>query len=150
MIIEISIAVIAFAFAALVIYLIAMTKVIRGLLGQVHQMLMQVRMQMVDLSGETKKLIEETNQMAADLKDKMEALNPIFRALENVGDVLEHKSAAFKQDSFAARPSLKTEVHSSLKSAARKEDVLETSTVDNVLELVDISIRLWQKLKKRR
>jgi uncharacterized protein YoxC len=159
MIIEISVAIIALAFAALVIYLIAMIQTLRGLLGQVNHTLVHVRSQLDDMGGEAKKVIEHTNQMGADLQKKMEALNSVFKAVENVGDVLENKTASFKEESTAQ--ALKSEsvkvksesIAASLASASAKAEKPKDNELHRVadfLELVGLSIRLWQKLKKRR
>lgn len=149
MIIELSVAVIALAFAALVIYLIAMFKSIQQLIHQMNQTLIQMRTQVNDLSNEAKKTIEQTNHIGVDITKKIEAFNPLFNALENVGDILENKSEALKHKMLVEHPSehpLFTSSNSKTASASAEE----LNKLAGVLELVGMGVSLWQKLKKRR
>lgn len=146
MIIELSVAVIALAFAALVIYLIAMFKSVQQLLGQMNQMIIHMRTQVDDLSGEAKKVIEQTNHIGSDLTKKIGAFNPLFKALENVGDILENKSATLKHKTLVEEP-LEHTFSASSKSSKSEEEI---NKLAGVLELVGMGISLWQKLRKRR
>jgi len=81
--------------------------------------------------------------MGEDIRKKMISLNSLFKAAENVGDVLEHKTACIKR---ACVPSDDDYVFSS----SDKPRVKDLNAVADFLELADVSIRLWQQLKKRR
>lgn len=120
MIIEISVAVIAVAFAALVIYLIMLMVSLRDNLRQ------------------TKKILENTNDISLDLRNKMESLDPIFHTITNLGDVLEKKTESLKE--YVNAP---VEVETSLKKER------ELKKISDVLEFAGMGIRLWQKLKRR-
>lgn len=115
MIIEISVAVIAIAFVVLVAYLITMIKALRITLNQVNQTLVETRRQLDEVGGQVQKMIEHTNQISFDLKQKVEALNPIFKSAANVGEILERKTFSLKKEAFASideeryRSSLDTE-----------------------------------------
>jgi len=141
MIIDISVAVIAFAFVALVIYLIVMIKSLRVTLGQVNQTLVEAR-----------KVMEQTNQISVDIKHKVEAFNPIFNAVNQAGKILEHKATALKNDFLDSEEddlsSLDLE-----DDHPKKKKRLETKgwmTAAAILEIAGIGMSLWEKLKKRR
>src|SRR5262245_22033318 len=98
MIIDISIAVIAAAFVALVIALIFFLKGLCRTLRQVDRTLVEARKQ-IEEGGNISKVIEHANQLTYDLKRKMETLDPIFNAFSNVGDFLEAKTFSLKRGS---------------------------------------------------
>lgn len=149
MIIEISVAIIAIAFVALVIYIIAFTKALKITLEQVNQTLFEVRKQLDEVGGEAKKTIEQTHEVSTDLKNKMVALNSIFSAVANIGDILEQKSFLFKRKiiSSSDEESLHMAVHAS--KIKEEPSARELCKFADILELAGIGIRLWQKLKKR-
>ena len=149
MIIEISVAVVGLAFVALVIYLIMMIKSLRVTLGQVNQTLVEARKQLGDVGGQAQKILEHTNQVSFDIKNKVEAFNPIFNAVSNAGEILEHKTFAIKKEFFASEHEeghKQSSLHEEKKSS-QTEGVLAAAAI---LELAGIGVRLWQKFKKRR
>lgn len=147
MIIEISVIIIALAFAALIIYLIGLIRTLQVMLRQMSQLSSQLDTQLSDTGGEVKKIVEHTNQVSADIRMKMASLNSLFRAVENVGDVLEYKTALFKRRSIASAKEESDRVGISEKERAKDD---ELGKIANFLELAGESIRLWQNLKKRR
>lgn len=145
MIIEISVAVIAFAFVILVIYLITMIKALNTTLGQVNQTLSETRKQMDELGGQALKVIEHTNQISYDVKKKIEAIDPVFNAVEDVGEILEHHTSSLKKEYISS------DEEESLFQFRKKElPSKKLTTVAAILELGAIGFELWQKLKKRR
>jgi uncharacterized protein YoxC len=148
MIIEISIAVIALAFVALVIYLITLFKSIRITLGQVNQTLVEARKQLGEIGGQAQKVMEHTNQISFDLKQKVDAFTPIFNAVSNAGEILDYKSSALKKEFLAA-----SEENDLSDADLEKKKIAQAPglmTAAAILELAGIGMRLWQKLKKRR
>ena len=140
---DISIAVIALAFVALVIYLIVVIKSLRVTLGQVNQTLIEARKQMGELGVQAQKVMEHTNQISFDLRHKVEAFNPIFNAMNQAGQVLEHKATEFKKD-FINLSSLAIEDEEKKK----KTQVRGWMTMAALFELAGIGVSLWKKLKK--
>lgn len=139
MIIDVSVAVIALAFVVLVIYLITVIKALRVTLAQVNQTLVETRVQLAELGSHTQKVVENTNQMSSDLK-------PIFNAINQAGQILEHQATALKKDFIDS-------VYDDLDEEGEKNGGLPekglTATAA-ILELAGIGINLWQKIKKRR
>lgn len=150
MIIEISVAVIAVAFVALVIYVIAMINALRLTINQVNQALPELRKQLDETGNQAKKTIEHVNQISFDLKNKMESLNSIFNTISNIGDVFEHKTYAIKKAAFIS--SHKENKFSDLDSQETEHAFApheEEINASDILELAGIGIRLWQKLKNK-
>jgi uncharacterized protein YoxC len=149
MIIDISVAVIALAFVALVIYLIVMIKSLRVTLGQVNQTLVEARKQLGEVGTQAQKVIEQTNQISVDLKQKVDAFNPIFNAVNQAGQILEHKATALKKDFLDTQE----ELSSLAADGEKKKRAPQTKglmTMAAILELAGIGVGLWEKLKKRR
>jgi uncharacterized protein YoxC len=150
MIIDISVAVIALAFVALVIYLIVMIKSLRVTLGQVNQTLVEARKQLGEVGTQAQKVIEQTNHISADLKHKVEAFNPIFNAVNQAGQILEHKATALKKDLLHTQ---EESFHADLPISGEKKKQTQMKglmTAAAILELASIGMSLWEKLKKRR
>jgi uncharacterized protein YoxC len=149
MIIDVSIAVIAAAFVGFVIFLIILIMALRATMGQVNQTLMEARKQLNEIGEQAQKVVEHTNQVSFDLKQKIAAFNPIFNAVANVGEILEHKSLVLKKEAFA---SIDEEDHLSSLDSGEKKKISDKRliTVAAILELASMGIRLWQKTKKRR
>ncbi len=150
MIIEISVAIIALALVALVITVAILAKNFQQTLMQVNRTLVEVRKQLDDLGGQTSKIMDHTNHVSYDLKRKLESLDPIFNAFSNVGDYLAHKTFALKKD--PVNSSHHEGKHSTVESSEFIEEQISQEPIKagDILELVDIGIRLWQKIKKRR
>lgn len=139
MIIDVSIAVIALAFVVLVIYLICLMNALRVTLSQVNHTLVDARTQLGELGSQTQKVVEATNQMSSDLK-------PIFNAINQAGQILEHQATALKND-FIDSVSEEHAEEDEKKSGFPEKGLTATAAI---LELAGIGINLWQKIKKRR
>lgn len=148
MIIEISVAVIALAFTALVFYLIAFIRSSQVTLGQVNQTLSDARKQIDQLSGEAKKVIEHANQMSTDLQTKMETLDPIFNAVEDLGNLLENKTNSLKEKLKSPTTKETVEPLASKQELPIKKDLAKA--IADTVELIGLGYGLWQNLKKRR
>ncbi len=150
MIIEISLAVIAIAFVALVIYLITFITALKVTLGQVDQTLVEVREQLNEVGGEAKKTLEQTNEISTDFKSKVAKLNSVFATVANIGEFLEQKTFFLKKevnDSSDEEPPHEA-VHASTGEKG-PSPAREIFKVADILELAGMGICLWQKLKKR-
>lgn len=81
MIFEICVAVISFAFVMLVVFLIITLKNVTSNLKKTKQILNKLEHELVDMSGESVKLIKNANELTEDIKKKTESLNFLFRPL---------------------------------------------------------------------
>lgn len=150
MIIEISVAVIAVFFAVLVIYLI---QTLRNL----NLSLLQARYQIEELSDEMKEALKEVNAISANIHQKVESFDPIFKAVNQVGELFEQQVNQLKENGIA-QESFNCQQHSYVRQQAQKEksftshEIADSKTLANIgamLELTGLGIRLWQTLKRR-
>lgn len=143
MIIEISVAVIALAFFVLVIYLIIMILALRKTLRHVDHLIF-----------ETKKIVGQVGEVGPNFKYKLEALDPIFQSISNLGKFLDKKTRSLGLDnSCCSQPKqANLDYLASLASSTASEregQSYELNRCADLLELGSFGIRLWQKLKKR-
>lgn len=147
MIIEISVAVVALAFAALVIYLIGLIRTAQATLRQVNQTLNDSRKQLVDIAYEAKQIMEHTNEMALGFQNKMESLDPIFRSIEDLGNIAESKTTALKERFITPR-----RINGYEDSQEEKQQVSQdvAKVIANTIDLISRGQRLWQNFNQRR
>ncbi len=101
MIWEISVALIAVAFAVLVVFLIKTLKAAEKSLDKTTQTLQEVQKTIDELSYEVKNVVRQANDITGDLQHKMGQIDPVLESVKNVGDVLNEVTLAAKQVSTA-------------------------------------------------
>jgi|GEM_PF-767197 len=97
MLTQISVAVIAVAFAVLVVYLIKTLKAATQSLEKVTQTLQEVRTTIDELSYEVKQTIRNTNDITVDVQHKMKQIDPVMDTVRNLGEALSEVTYAVKQ-----------------------------------------------------
>lgn len=137
MIIEISVAFIAAAFVALVIFLILALRSLRITFDSINATLRPIQRHTEELCNQTECLIEQTTALTNDVNNKLEALDGVFNSLSHVGNHLENLTKNFdsqlKERPLAPEP----EEHPSV-------------PVEEMFEWVLLGCQIWQKFKKRR
>lgn len=149
MVIELSIALIAIAFIALVIYLIIVLRALRETLSHVDPVIRGMRLHLEEIGDQAKKAIEQTNQISCDLKQKMESLSPIFQTFSNVGEILENKTSHLKKESLTPLHrvnQLSDAEYVAVEQELRAQDTLH---VADILELASVVFGLWRKIKHK-
>lgn len=101
MIWELSVALIAVAFAVLVVFLIKTLKAAEKSLDKTTQTLQEVQKTIDELSYEVKNVVRQVNGITGDLQHKMEQIDPALETVKNVGEVLNEVTLAAKQVSTA-------------------------------------------------
>lgn len=149
MIIEISVAVIAFVFTILVIYLIVLINTLRHTFTQVDQTLGSFHKQLDSLGEEVKKVVEQASGLSLDAKLKFDSLTSLFNSVSNIGAVLEDHSAAFREHMIETAKEEKKPFHSRFKNGEQISSP-QLEKIASLLELAGLGVRLWQKLKHRR
>ncbi|WP_054956890.1 DUF948 domain-containing protein [Paenibacillus dakarensis] len=97
MLTQISVAVIAIAFAVLVFFLIKTLKAATGSLDKVTQTLQEVQKTIDELSYELKQTIRHTNDITVDVQHKMKQIDPVMDTVKNLGESLSEITYAVKQ-----------------------------------------------------
>ncbi|MDP1814655.1 MAG: DUF948 domain-containing protein [Leadbetterella sp.] len=144
MVIEISVAVIAVAFLALVIYLILLTVQIRETLAEANQTLQIVKKHLTDSDGEIKQVLVNTHLISSNLLNKMRSLDSIFQTVSNVGDFIEQKTEPLREEAIDL-------AYSKGKYSYFNQKVLpQLSKVSDAVGLILMSMKLWKKFNNGR
>ncbi|GAB6992417.1 DUF948 domain-containing protein [Paenibacillus pini] len=99
MIIGISVAIIAVAFAVLVFYLIKTLLAAKDSLEKTTQTLQEVQQTIDELGYEVKQIVRHANDITVDLQSKMKQIDPVMNSVKNLGEVLSEATLAAKQAS---------------------------------------------------
>ncbi|MEF3303711.1 DUF948 domain-containing protein [Paenibacillus sp. GYB003] len=141
MIIQISVACIAAAFIVLVVFLVAALQSARASLKQVNETLAHIDAKMDAISGETVKLMRQTQQIADDVQGKMKSLDTLFHSIGQVGESVHQITASVKQVSAT--------VSNSVRLAGEKA-VKERNTTAELVEWASLAVHLWRKWQSRK
>lgn len=169
MLTQISVAIIAAAFAVLVFFLIKTLKAATQSLDKVTQTLQDVQKTVDELSYEVKQTIRNTNDIAVDLQHKMQQINPVLDTVKNLGEALSEVSYAVKQVSVgmvsrfkkASPPKEQAQASSLPKPGTKEERTIhsyesvyeeprESSRNRNWLSYVDMAVGLWNSFRRQK
>ncbi|MNN52078.1 hypothetical protein D3C81_1667540 [compost metagenome] len=163
MIWQISVALIAVAFAVLVIFLIKTLRAAEQSLHTTAQTLQEVQKTIDELSVEVKQVVRQANELTSDLQHKMDQVDPVLESVKNVGEVLNEVTLAAKQVSSSFIGKIKHSPKGSKvrPNAAPAEITKPTPQNNNVIneaasnahnqggwmKWVDIAATVWQKYR---
>lgn len=173
MLTQISIFIIAIAFAVLVIFLIKTLKAAQGSLDKVTQTLQDVQKTVDELSCEVKQTIRYVNDITVDVDHKLKQVEPVIESVKNLGEVLSEVTLAAKQASTALMTWFQ-KPHNTADKTFGTEAAIKSVTPDrpftatgrtaqgynatyegpaakpvkNWLSYVDIAASLWQKMRQ--
>jgi uncharacterized protein YoxC len=165
MIWQISLAIIALAFVALVIFLIKTLKAAEQSLVTTTQTLQEVQKTIDDLSSELKQVVKQANDITGDVQLKMRQIDPMMETVKNAGEVLNEVTLAAKQVSSSvierfkkpSSPRSKTprpDVAASSANIVKEAPEQTTSHKENTgkknvdwTKLVDVAAVVWQKYR---
>ncbi|RKN85420.1 DUF948 domain-containing protein [Paenibacillus ginsengarvi] len=141
MIIQISVACIATAFIVLVVYLVAALQTARASLKQVNETLVHIDAKLDAVTGETVKLMQQTQQIADNVQGKMNSLDTLFHSIGQVGESVSEVTASVKQVSAT--------VSNSVRLAGDKVN-RERNTTAELMEWASLALHLWRKWQSRK
>lgn len=167
MIIELSVALVAIAFAVLVFFLIKTLKSAKDSLDKVSQTLVEVQKTMDELTYEVKTTVRHANEITADVQHKIRKIDPVIDSVKNLGDVMNELTLTVKQVSVTVIEKYRKsrELKEKSKEVSIKEAPLtpaEERTVNSydaiyaekspgkiatVLKGVDVAATLWKKFR---
>ncbi|AJS60146.1 DUF948 domain-containing protein [Paenibacillus sp. IHBB 10380] len=164
--IEISVALIAVAFAVLVIFLIKTLRAATQSLDKTTQTLQEVQKTIDELSYEVKQTIRHANDITVDVQAKMKQIDPVMDSVQNIGEVLSEVTLAAKQVSTTLIDKMKSNKrhvsapqpsHESAASSAEQRTVQSYATVNNStgatkpapswVKYVDVAAEVWKKFR---
>lgn len=82
--------------------------------------------------------LKDVSNLSADLRYKMQCLNPMFNSLSNLGEGLQERTRFCKEDAQLRN----------LKAALNQNEPRDSSPVPEIMECAILGLRAWNKLKK--
>lgn len=140
MIIEISVALIAVAFLALVVYLILTLRQLSGLMSKTTQTMESVEKQVAVFAEDTKEILKNTKDITQNVKEKLEALDSGFSSIRQTGEVAQEFVSSIKQVST----SFQRAVNNALYPLENKDQ----STFSGILQAVPVLVNIWRNFRK--
>lgn len=169
MIIEISVAVIALAFVALVIFLIKVLQSAAKSLDNVSSTLVDVQKTIEELTYEVKQTIRNVNDITVDVDHKLKQVDPLMETVKNLGEILNEVTLSSKDLSTRviekvkligeSKPkpaaSTKTGVSNQATASTPQQRTLQSysatyshSKATNWMKWVDTAATVWQRYRK--
>ncbi|OAB40947.1 DUF948 domain-containing protein [Paenibacillus glacialis] len=159
--IEISVVIIAVAFAVLVVFLINTLRAATKSLEKTTQTLQEVQMTIEELGYEVKQTVRHANDITVDLQSKMKQIDPVIESVHNLGEVLSEVTYAAKQLSSTVMDKMmkknNTPPASNVPpSTAEQRTVKSYTTVSETKEskatswikYVDVAAGIWQRFRR--
>jgi len=159
--IEISVVIIAVAFAVLVVFLINTLRAATKSLEKTSQTLQEVQKTIEELGYEVKQTVRHANDITVDLQAKMKQIDPVIESVHNLGEVLSEVTYAAKQLSSTVMDKMtkknNTPPASNITpSTAEQRTVNSYATVNETKEskatswvkYVDVAAGIWQKFRR--
>ncbi|MCV4235592.1 DUF948 domain-containing protein [Virgibacillus sp. LDC1] len=168
MLTQISVAIIAVAFAVLVFFLIKTLKAATQSLEKVTETLQDVQKTVDELSYEVKQTIRNTNDITVDVQHKMRQIDPVLDTVKNLGEALSEVTYAVKQvssgmvsrfkQSRMEQKNARTEVpltaqdrtFQSYDAVYQNTEAEEKSRGRNWLAYVDTAVGLWNSFRRQK
>lgn len=167
MIIELSVALVAVAFAVLVFFLIKTLKSAKESLDKVSQTLQEVQKTIDELTYEVKTTVRHANDITADVQGKIQKIDPIVDSVKNLGDVMNELTLTVKQvsvtviEKFRKSRELKDKAKSvsiaevpltpseerTIQSYEAVNESKSKGKIATALKGVDAAAAIWQKFR---
>lgn len=142
MIVELSVALAAVAFAVLVIFLILVLIDVRKTLKKVNQTLLFVESRVDPIQDEALELLKNTKHITATLNEQLQAVNPLVNTVYDVGTAIQN-----------AKNELSNELSRKKSYRAIQPDREQrewSERLEDILELGAHALSVWHHEKKRR
>ncbi|RIW31369.1 DUF948 domain-containing protein [Bacillus salacetis] len=93
----------AVAFSILVVYLILTLRKLMSALDETKETLHDARSAVNGITDEAEELIHSANQISADVKGKMKAVDPLIESAQDVGEMLHSVTSSVKRKTIDKR-----------------------------------------------
>ncbi|MEK8130925.1 DUF948 domain-containing protein [Paenibacillus filicis] len=135
MIIELSVAVVAIAFAALVVYLIKTLRSVTDLLSQTNVTIREIQGQISGISVEATELLRHTNEVTLDVRNKLHSIDPVVDSVKNIGDAVQEVTDTVKEATAAVAGSIRKNVP--------KEAPKTGEAIGRVIQAMPMVLEIW-------
>jgi uncharacterized protein YoxC len=140
LIIAISVALAAVAFVVLCGYLITFLKTAQGSLVTAQSAMQEVKETVEGLQGEVKKLAESVNDVADDVRGKLQSVDPLFDAVQDVGVLLSEVTGTAREATKSMGESLRRQAAS----------IEKDKTMPNWLQWAAIGSKVYMGIRNSR
>jgi uncharacterized protein YoxC len=141
LILEISAAVAAAAFAILVVYLVTLIQSAKKSLADTNDTLLSIRKEIEAVSKQSVSLMATSEQLIREADEKLHSLDPIARSVKHTGEALEQVTDSVRQVSAAVSRSATGLGRSVEKNQGRLTEIMEYAS---------IGLQLWQKFQSHK
>lgn len=168
MIIELSVALVAVAFAILVFFLIKTLKSAKDSLDKVSQTLQEVQKTIDELTYEVKTTVRHANDITSDIQGKIQKIDPLVDTVKNLGDVMNELTFSVKEVAVTAMEKLRKSRELKEKAKAvsvesapmtpaeertvKSYDAVYTKSgsgkIGAFMKGVDVAAAVWQKFRR--
>jgi uncharacterized protein YoxC len=135
---EICVVIATLVFIVIGIYLVMTLKTLIESLKHLNASLSKLENRIDPISTETIRLLENSNEIAESLQDKLSDLDPLMGSISNVGESLQSMTSSF---SSSATP------FKFFQTQTKKKREWQ-DTVGDLIELATLGVSAWQKFKK--
>lgn len=129
---EVSVAIIAAAFVALVIYLILTLKGLTAFLGQTQKLVIKLDNELPATNDKVQRLLENSNQLTFTVRDQLSNFDPLLGSIKILGTAAENFLSESEKVSHAK------------KTNDWKQNV------GDILDLAALGAQVWQKIQNKR
>lgn len=137
--IGVSVLLIALAFIVLVFYLVQTLNTAKASLEETSRTLNKMQEKLDQLSQEMLGVIENSNHITTDVKQKLASVNQLFESAKHTGEVVDQVTTSVKQVSASVARSVQENVDDALKNNKNR--------ITDVLGWVSAGMMVWQKWK---
>ncbi|CAN7184184.1 DUF948 domain-containing protein [Paenibacillus sp. LjRoot153] len=144
MMLQISVSLVAVAFAFLVFYLIQTLKSLKHSLDEITSTMGQMKNEVTEISSDVKDVILNTNEVAIDMRMKLSNLNHLFSSVQDVGQVIHELSSSVKQSASSILASVQP------KGASSKQASPFSGKLRTILQGATMTLEIWDKMKSKK
>lgn len=135
---EICVIVATLMFVAIGIYLIKTLRAITVSLTHVNLNLSKIESRIEPLGNQAIRLMENSNEIAESVQEKLSDLDPLMGSISDVGSALKNVTSSLNQGPTS---------YKFFKSTKKKS---WQDTITDVIQLASIGVMAWQKIKKEK
>ncbi len=143
MMLQISVSLVAVAFAFLVFYLIQTLKSLKHSLDEITSTMGQMKNEVTEISSDVKDVILNTNEVAIDMRMKLSNLNHLFSSVQDVGQVIHELSSSVKQSASSILTSVQPK-------GASKQASPFSGKLRTILQGATMTLEIWDKMKTKK
>jgi uncharacterized protein YoxC len=139
--VQISAACIAASFLVLVVYMIVTLQTARSSLKQMNETLDRLESRVNEIGTESVKLMHTSQNIAADVQKKMNAIDNWFQSLVSAGDSVSQMTRSMKQ--------MTSTVADTFRKAGEQASRQQQQTAE-LMEWATVGYQLWRKWQSRK